>query len=48
MLLFEMLAGYPPWQGSNTFAVFCAVLSGRLTFPQHFDPGAKVRLPCSS
>lgn len=43
MLLFEMLAGYPPWQDGNSYAVYRAVLAGRLAFPHHFDPDAKVR-----
>lgn len=42
VLLYEMLAGYPPWQDGNTYAVYRAVLGGRLSFPAHFDPDAKV------
>lgn len=44
VLLYEMLAGYPPWQDGNTYAVYRAVLGGRLSFPHHFDPDAQVPL----
>ena len=42
VLLYEMLAGYPPWQDGNTYAVYRAVMRCQLAFPHHFDPDAQV------
>lgn len=45
VLLYEMLAGFPPWQDGNTYAVYRAVMAAHLEFPTGFDPVAKVPLP---
>ena len=46
ILLFEMLAGYPPFYDDTTLLIYKRVLSGRLAFPFHMDPDAKVRRSC--
>ena len=43
ILLFEMLAGFPPFYDENPFLIYQRVLSGRLDFPFHVDPQAKAR-----
>lgn len=37
ILIFEMLAGYPPFYDENPFGIYQKVLSGRIDFPRHFD-----------
>jgi serine/threonine protein kinase len=41
ILIFEMLAGYPPFFDDNPFGIYEKILGGRITFPSHFDPNAK-------
>jgi len=41
VLLFEMLAGYPPFFDDNPFGVYEKILAGRIHFPSHFDADAK-------
>mmetsp|Transcript_54283 Transcript_54283/g.168042 ORF Transcript_54283/g.168042 Transcript_54283/m.168042 type:complete len:327 (+) Transcript_54283:128-1108(+) len=41
ILLFEMLAGYPPFYDENPFGIYQKVLAGRIEFPRHFDVKAK-------
>jgi len=41
VLLFEMLAGYPPFFDDNPFGVYEKILAGRIHFPSQFDPDAK-------
>eukprot|EP01132_Coremiostelium_polycephalum_P004739 gene4739-5915_t len=41
ILIFEMLAGYPPFYDDDTFAIYNKILAGRITFPSHFDLDAK-------
>merc|ERR550532_701774 len=41
ILIFEMLAGYPPFYDENPFGIYQKVLSGRIDFPKHFDVKAK-------
>eukprot|EP00928_Gymnodinium_smaydae_P047024 TRINITY_DN31364_c0_g1_i1.p1 TRINITY_DN31364_c0_g1~~TRINITY_DN31364_c0_g1_i1.p1 ORF type:complete len:365 (+),score=83.59 TRINITY_DN31364_c0_g1_i1:102-1196(+) len=41
ILIFEMLAGYPPFYDENPFGIYQKVLQGRLEFPKHFDVKAK-------
>lgn len=43
ILLFEMLAGHPPFYDQSAFLIYKRVLSGRLDFPFHMDQDAKVR-----
>jgi len=41
ILMFEMLAGYPPFYDENPFGIYQKVLAGRIEFPRHIDPKAK-------
>jgi len=41
VLLFEMLAGYPPFFDDNPFGIYEKILANRIHFPRHFDPLAK-------
>jgi len=41
ILIFEMLAGYPPFYDENPFGIYQKILAGRLEWPQHFDAHAK-------
>ncbi|CAE8637940.1 unnamed protein product, partial [Polarella glacialis] len=41
ILLFEMLAGYPPFYDENPFGIYQKVLAGKIDFPRHFDVKGK-------
>jgi len=41
ILIFEMLAGYPPFYDQNPFGIYQKVLAGRIDFPRHLDVKAK-------
>jgi len=41
ILIFEMLAGYPPFYDENPFGIYQKVLAGRIDCPKHFDVKAK-------
>jgi len=41
ILMFEMLAGYPPFYDENPFGIYQKVLAGRIDFPRHFDVKVK-------
>ncbi|KAG9290589.1 hypothetical protein G9A89_020959 [Geosiphon pyriformis] len=41
ILIFEMLAGYPPFFDDNPFGIYEKILAGKIQFPSHFDPHAK-------
>mmetsp|Transcript_119537 Transcript_119537/g.234958 ORF Transcript_119537/g.234958 Transcript_119537/m.234958 type:complete len:366 (-) Transcript_119537:252-1349(-) len=41
ILMFEMLAGYPPFYDENPFGIYQKVLAGRIEWPRHFDVKAK-------
>ncbi|TPX40141.1 hypothetical protein SeLEV6574_g06760 [Synchytrium endobioticum] len=41
VLIFEMLAGYPPFSDEDHFKLYEKILACRPRFPTHFDPGAK-------
>lgn len=41
ILIFEMLAGYPPFYDENPFGIYQKVLAGRIDYPKHFDVKAK-------
>lgn len=45
ILIYEMLAGYPPFYDENPFGIYQKILAGKIDFPKHFDPNAKVRPP---
>uniref|UniRef100_A0A4W4FSF4 Protein kinase X-linked n=2 Tax=Electrophorus TaxID=8004 RepID=A0A4W4FSF4_ELEEL len=37
VLIFEMLAGYPPFYDDNPFGIYQKILAGKLEFPRHLD-----------
>jgi len=41
VLIFEMLAGYPPFFDDNPFGVYEKILANKPRFPSHFDRDAK-------
>ena len=41
ILIFEMLAGYPPFFDDNPFGIYERILAGRIQFPSHMDNTAK-------
>lgn len=41
VLIFEMLAGYPPFYDENPFGIYQKVLAGSIDFPRHFDVKVK-------
>lgn len=41
VLIFEMLAGYPPFYDENPFGIYQKILAGKIDFPRHFDTKAK-------
>jgi protein kinase X len=43
ILIYEMLAGYPPFYDDNPFGIYQKILAGKIDFPKHFDAEAKVR-----
>lgn len=41
ILIFEMLAGYPPFFDDNPFGIYEKILAGRIYFPAQIDSTAK-------
>lgn len=41
ILIFEMIAGYPPFFDDNPFGIYEKILAGKVHFPSHIDPYAK-------
>lgn len=41
ILIFEMLAGYPPFYDEDHFKLYEKILIGKIRWPQHIDPYAK-------
>merc|ERR1711871_565214 len=41
VLIYEMLAGYPPFYDENPFGIYQKILAGKIDFPRHFDVHAK-------
>ncbi|XP_076349329.1 cAMP-dependent protein kinase catalytic subunit 3-like isoform X5 [Tachypleus tridentatus] len=41
ILIYEMLAGYPPFFDDNPFAIYEKILAGKIDWPRHIDPIAK-------
>ncbi|KAI9325783.1 camp-dependent protein kinase [Zopfochytrium polystomum] len=41
ILIFEMLAGYPPFFDENPFGIYEKILAGKISFPSHFESTAK-------
>jgi len=41
VLIFEMLAGYPPFYDENPFGIYQKILAGKIECPRQFDSRAK-------
>mmetsp|Transcript_91090 Transcript_91090/g.181110 ORF Transcript_91090/g.181110 Transcript_91090/m.181110 type:complete len:384 (-) Transcript_91090:268-1419(-) len=41
VLMFEMLAGYPPFFDNTPFGIYQKVLAGKIEYPRHFDVKVK-------
>merc|ERR1711916_102455 len=41
VLIYEMLAGYPPFYADQPFEIYEKIVAGRVSFPPHFSPEAK-------
>jgi protein kinase X len=41
VLIYEMLAGYPPFYDENPFGIYQKILNGKIDFPKHIDSKAK-------
>lgn len=41
ILIYEMLAGYPPFFDDNPFGIYEKILGGRVEWPRHLDTSAK-------
>lgn len=41
ILIYEMLAGYPPFYDENPFGIYQKILNGKVEFPKHMDSKAK-------
>ena len=41
ILIYEMLAGYPPFFDDNTFVIYQKILAGRIEWPKNLDKVAK-------
>jgi len=41
ILIYEMLAGYPPYYAESPFEIYQKILSAQLEFARHFDDNAK-------
>lgn len=41
VLIYEMLAGYPPFFDENPFGIYQKILAGKVDYPRHFDAKAR-------
>ena len=41
ILLFEMMAGHPPFVDDDPMGIYQQILAGKVTFPRQFDRNAK-------
>lgn len=41
MLVFEMLAGYPPFYDDNPLGIYQKIMDGYYEFPPHVEPKAR-------
>ena len=41
ILIYEMLAGYPPFFDDNPFCIYEKILAGKLEWPQHMEQNPK-------
>jgi protein kinase X len=42
ILIFEMLAGYPPFYDENPFGIYTRILAGTIEWPRHVDARARL------
>ena len=43
VLIFEMLAGYPPFYDDNPIGIYQKIMDGYYEFPPHVEPQARVK-----
>lgn len=41
ILVYEMLAGYPPFAGANPYEIYEKILEGKVTYPPTFDRASR-------
>ena len=41
VIIYEMLAGYPPFHDETQFQIYHKILMGKVEYPRHFDSNAK-------
>ena len=41
VLIYEMLAGYPPFYDESPFGIYQKILAGRVEYPRHIEPRGK-------
>jgi protein kinase X len=41
ILIYEMLAGFPPFFDENPFGIYQKILTGRIDFPKEFEKNSK-------
>ena len=41
ILIYEMLAGFPPFFDDNPFGIYEKILAGKIEWPRHIEPTAK-------
>ena len=41
ILIYEMLAGYPPFYDDHPFGIYQKILAGKIEFPRHADQNAR-------
>ena len=44
VLLFEMLAGFPPFASDNPFGLYQLILKAKFTYPKHISTAAKAAI----
>ena len=40
-MIYEMLAGFPPFFDDNPFGIYEKILAGKIEWPRHIEPNAK-------
>ena len=46
VLIFEMLAGYPPFYDDNPLGIYQKIMDGYYEFPPHIEPKARDLIKC--
>ena len=41
ILIYEMLAGFPPFYDDNPFGIYQKILAGKIDWPRHFEQNTK-------